>query len=349
MDDLAETFEWFAGWADDTSPLYASFSRRIADDEPILDIASDARDDQIPPNVLFAAVQYLLLSGADHRLADYYPSLGGGSNRSDDSHPDDAYEAFRAFCLNRESAVRELVATRRTQTNSVRRCAVLYPAFSWVARQSDGPLAIVELGASAGLNLNWDRYRYSYGDRDPIGDRGSPATARSVVRGDGEPPLPVDPPSVSSRVGVDLHPLDVTDPEDQTWLRALVWPEHEDRHRVLQYATDVADSHPPTLVRGDAVGTLPGLVGSLPRDHTVVVYDTLLRYQLDDETDRRLQKTIAALGADRDLHWLSGHGAADDYDHAIELAHATVVDGRLESTTLAVYQQHGEWIEWRSR
>jgi hypothetical protein len=130
------------------SELYTCLSAAILEDEELLGLAARVRPGQPPAHVLFGAVHFLLLSGLAHELASYYPTLGG--IRGPDA---DAPRAFRDLCLGQRRAVEELVATRLTQTNETRRCAYLYPGFATVAAAGEGrPLALIELGPSAGLN-----------------------------------------------------------------------------------------------------------------------------------------------------------------------------------------------------
>ena len=156
-------------------------------DDDLLQIAAHTRPHQPPPNMLFAAVQYLLLSGIDHPLAAHYPIISGESHP-----PTPALPHFRDFCLRHRDRIVELIATRRTQTNVVRRCTCLLPAFAIVCREAHSPLALIDLGASAGLNLNFDRYAYSYQRDGREVSRWGPAGARvrleAELRGDGELP-----------------------------------------------------------------------------------------------------------------------------------------------------------------
>lgn len=343
----ADVFDWFADWAEGTSPLYALFSHRIQGDDHLLDIASEARADQTPPHLLFAAVHARLLDGADTTLREYYPSIVGGDAREPD---DRAYDLFREFALDNESEIRRLVSTRRTQTNAVRRCAALYPAFAWIAAETDsGPLALLEIGPSAGLNLRWDAYRYRYRTDDDadrvVGRTDSPVTLDSTIRA-GDPPLPAEPPTVVERFGVDIAPLDVTNGEDVIWLRALVWPEHTDRHDLLADAIPVVRDDPPEIVQGDAVERLPELVGRLPQDATRVVSNTQVLYQLSDEERDQIRDHIRNLGRDHPLYWVSGEGAHPDYDESIELTITHSADGHLDERLVAAYQQHGRWVAW---
>ena len=161
-----------------SSPLYAALSNAIAEDIDVLDIASSARGRPVP-NLLFAAVHCLLMSGADSTLSSFYPSL------TPDPRPNsDAYPHFREFCLAHESAIRELLSTRLVQTNEVGRCAYLMPAFSLIADENPGlPLSLVDIGTSAGLHLLWDRYSYEYTGHAVTGDTSSPVRIMADVRG----------------------------------------------------------------------------------------------------------------------------------------------------------------------
>ncbi|WP_137285201.1 DUF2332 domain-containing protein [Halorussus salinisoli] len=358
-EDLADHFEWFADWCDGgTSPLYERLARGVADDPDLLDLAAEAPEGRSPSHLLFASVHYLLLSGRDTPLADYYPTVADDPLDPEGSDP---FPAFREFCLSNADDIRKLSKRRRTQTNSVRRCAALFPAFEEVSRRasrgrtgrtrasrgnSREPLALVEIGPSAGLNLLWDRYEYDYGEAGRYGDPDSPVRIESSVR-EGRPPFPDELPPVASRVGVDLDPLDVTDDEDARWLRSLVWPEHDDRHRLLRAALDVARERPPDLREGDALEQLPEVVAEIPDDRPVCLFDTQVRYQLDEVDRERLDDLIAELGADRRLYVLSGDEASDEYEQAIDLTLTAAGDGRTER--VAVYQQHGEWIAWDGR
>src|SRR5205085_2794304 len=114
-----------------------------------------------------------------------------------------------------DGTIEATILARSTQTNEVGRLATLVPAFAAVA---SGPIALIEAGASAGLNLFPDRYSYSWGD----GTIGSGPLLTASARG--PVPLPVAVPTVAWRVGVDLHPLDVADDDAMRWLSFLVWP-----------------------------------------------------------------------------------------------------------------------------
>lgn len=348
FEQLREQFESFADWCVGTSPLYERLARGVADDSDLLALAAETPDGKSPPHLLLAAVQYLLLSGWDHELADFYPSVTENPRDLTAPTESDPVPAFREFALAHTEEIRELVDSRRTQTNAVRRCTALLPAFEVVSRRANRqPLALVEVGPSAGLNLLWDRYGYDYGEAGQCGDSNSPLVLDSEVRGELTPPFPADEmPPVESRVGLDLNPLDVTDEADARWLRALVWPEHEERHELLDGAIEAARRNPPELREGDALELLSDVLAEIPPKTPVCVFDTQVRYQFSEEMRERFDELLVAAGENRELYSLSGDLTVDGTEQGIVLTLQTVEGGALHSERLAAYEQHGRWVEW---
>lgn len=337
---LAHRFSWFATEARGSSPLYEQLSLAIAaDPEPeLLELASVARPGQPLPNLLFAAAHLRLLDGVSHPLADYYPSVGG-------SRPPDAgaYPHFRAFCLAQRAAIVPLLQEGRVQTNEVRRCALLLPAFGLAARLGGGrPLALIEIGASAGLNLLWDRYAYRYSDGRKLGDPHSPVRLSCVAEGD--PPLPAALPAVACRVGVDLNPLDSNDVEQRRWLRALVWPEQAERAALLEAALAVARCDPPRMVAGDALAALPALLAELPPGTTPCVYHSQTVNQFSDDARVALRALLDGYGQQRDFAHISIEAERADEHPALRLAFYG--GGVRTEQLLARCHAHGGWLRW---
>jgi hypothetical protein len=335
----ADEFHDYADWASDQSLLYERLCRAAADDDALLDLAATAPPSQPAPNLLLGAVHDLLLSGVDHQLADFYPTC---ADDPADPTERDPFPAFEAFCRDHREAIRERLGGRLVQTNDVGRSAVLYPAFARVAGADGGPLALVELGASAGLNLLWDRYRYEFDER-VVGDSDSPVCIETTVR-DGTPPLPDEPPTVAERWGVDLNPLDVTGDADARWLRALVLPNQHRRHERLAAALDLAADDPPELVAGDAAEVLPDRLGDAPTDATLVVFSTIALYQFPDEAVTAVRETLAEVSHDRPVHWLSGDPATPPSDPTHR--HVRFEDGTAETAEIAEFEAYGSWLSW---
>jgi hypothetical protein len=334
--DLSDAFRTLADWAADSSPLYETLCRGIAEDPAVLDLAAEVPTDRWAPHVTVSAVHYLLLDGADHALARFYPSI---SESPED--PAEAYPHFHDFCVTHTDDLLPLLRHRRTQTNAVGRCAGLYPAFCYIDHRTSTSLELLELGASAGLNLNWDRYAYAY-DSNRFGATDAAVTVQSSVRS-GSPPLRKTPPTVNARLGVDLNPLDPTDSTDAAWLRALVWPEHTERLNMLDGALTQSQANPPQVVTDDAVETLAKHADSMPDDGTLVIYHTALLYQLSQEQRNTLHRALATIGETRPVWWLSGDGETDT-PGTFGLEVTRFPDG--ETVQLGRYEQHGRWIDW---
>jgi len=338
-DDLSQRFERFARRECHVSPLYERLALGIAGDPELLAIAARAKPGQPVPNLFLAAVHFLLLTRPQHPLAALYPSLSPGSSAAADPYP-----SFRGFCLEHPEEILGLISTHLVQTNEVRRCGCLLPAFAHVAQQTKGrPLALVEIGASAGLNLLWDRYGYDYGTGRRYGNPRSPVQIGCTLLGNQQPMLPVVLPAVATRLGLDLNPIDVRDPAAALWLRALVWPDEVGRVGMLQQAMQVAQHDPPRLLAGNALDLLPEVLATVPADQTLCVFHTHTINQFPPEARRRLSALLAEHVAGQDLYrisieWLGGGSPC------LELA---AWEGGVRTESLLAHcGAHGEWMEW---
>ena len=159
--------------------------------------------------------------------------------------------------------------SRSTQTNEPARCATLLPALCRLPQ----PLALLELGASAGLCLLPDRYAYSYNGRRlrPSGESFSD-TVLFPCRANAVAPIPTRLPTIVWRAGLDLNPVDLRDDGEISWLENLVWPGQEDRAQRLRLAIRLARRDPPTVVQGNLLTDVPSLDGKAPSGITLVVY-----------------------------------------------------------------------------
>lgn len=321
---LAERFRRFAAAeAAGSSPLYVAIAAGVAARPEVLELLLGAQPGQRRPNLLLAAGQALLLEGLDHRLRRWYPNLGGTLAPSEE-----AADAFADLVLAHAERVRAMVATRRTQTNEVLRSASLALALARVP----GPVALIDAGCSAGLNLRLDRYRYEYG-LGSLGPGDAPLTLRSRLRGPGAT-VPAALPRVVWRAGLDASPLDPADPDTALWLQALVWPEHSDRRERLAAALRVAAAEPVPLRRGDVLGDLAGLAHQAPSEATLVVQHSAVNAYLRPPDRQRFSALISSLGA-RDIALEAPPRGDWAYN---ELA--------LDGTLLARADAHNTFIDW---
>ena len=322
------------------SPMYSELSRGVANDPDLLEIAAQVKNHQPAPNMLFAAVQYLLLKGFEHPLADYYPITAGPSYRKGSLFP-----SFRDFCLTQNEAIVELIRTRRTQTNVVRRCTCLLPLFSIVSEESGLPLALVDLGASAGLNLNFDRYYYRYqqAEKETVnwGVVNSRIHLETELRGNVSTPHLLRNIAVASRDGIDLDPVDLANSDQLLWLRALIWPEHTERHQQLIDAAIEFTNSDIRMHTGDAAEVLPTLISSVPHEHALVVYSTIALYQFPSESRKRVTQTLLEASEKRAVWQIALEG------NDPKLSISRYIDGASHTEILADASPHGWWIKWR--
>jgi hypothetical protein len=260
--DAAAVARRYARFADDEargrSPLYEALARGVAADADAIGFLLTLPVEKQQPNLLLAAVRHCFGTPAD-------------------------WHDFRRMLLASREKVRAIMLSHATQTNEPARCAALLP----VLAQLPQPLALLEVGASAGLCLLPDAYGYDYGRVQihpaPIGAAAPVfACAASATT-----PLPATMPTVVWRAGLDLNPLDATDPSQAAWLETLVWPEQTARLANLHAAITVATALRPRVVRGDLLGdAFERLCAEAPKDATLVVFHTAVLGYVGDRADR---------------------------------------------------------------
>jgi hypothetical protein len=278
---VAESYAAFAVEAVD-SPCFRAWANAVAEDREIAALIATLPEIKQQANLVFAAARW-------HGV----PAPG-------------PYAALRAALLEDWDTIRATVMTRSTQTNEVGRLATLTPVFAGL----DQPLALIEVGASAGLCLYPDRWGYAWthgdGRTDTLaGPEGRPPLPCAVT---GDPPLPTAPPEVAWRAGIDLNPLDVTDPDAMAWLQVLVWPEQVDRRERLAAAIEVARADPPYLRRGDLLTELPALLEEVPDGARPVVFHSAVIAYLQGPDRERFHDLMAGLVADGRCTWVSNEG-----------------------------------------
>ena len=336
---VSERIREFGAFVFEESPSYSRICLELAEDESVLRILGEAHHDQPVPNVLLAGVQYLLLEGAAPDLAAHYPSIVGTAAQP----AGDLVTLFAEFCRTEEKRLSEIAATRMVQTNEMLRSIGLMPAFAHVSQQSEKPLALIEIGASAGLNLLFDRYLYDYGDGVVAGPPDSKLTLVTDLRSGSLPPID-PPPEVVWRKGIDLHPVAVTDPDAVRWLRALLWPEQLDRIRRFEAAIEIARSSPPTLVAGNAIDSLSGVADSVPPDAALIVFHSLVLNQFSSEGRDEFEEVISGLSMTRRVHRIGIDMLARD--EAPPIRHTVYSAGRASEEVLGSVHHHGDWLEW---
>ncbi|MBB5874458.1 hypothetical protein F4553_007892 [Allocatelliglobosispora scoriae] len=291
------------------SPVYERLSLAVSRDEEILGLLDTLPEAKRQPNLLFGVVRL----------------LGG---------PVEEPDAFHDHVVEHWAAIAAEIRVRATQTNEAGRCALLLPLLAHLPQ----PLALLEVGTSGGLCLYPDRYSYRYGEHTIGG--GEPVLDCELAGR--EPPVGI--PHVVWRGGLDLNPLDVTDPADVAWLDALIWPEHAHRRARLRAAAAIAAADPPLLVRGDLVDDLPALAAQAPADATLVVFHTSVLYQVAAARRHTFTEVVRGLPG----HWIASE--APDvlrYEGLPEPPDASFHNVlALDGTPLAWTKGHGQAMTW---
>jgi len=287
--DLAEQLRRQAGWCHRLgSPLYGELLTRGAEDAaaggPVAEVCGNRED---VPLRLMAAIHRLVLTGRAPELARFYPSAGGAASG-------DPWPAFRRTVAERREEIRPLL-DRRCQTNEVGRSAALLGGFLLVARETGvRRLALAEIGASAGLNLRWDRYRYETAG-SAWGDPASPVRFVDPFL-ETYPPFDV-PVKVAERRGCDLAPLDPARAEDRLTLLSSVWADQVERHRRLEAALEVAAGVPAEVERADAMEWLGRRLADDRPGMATVVFHSVVEVYLSPDQRAGLRRLVEEAGA----------------------------------------------------
>lgn len=348
-EELAALWRWFVTEeATGYSPLYAAIVEAAADDEELLERMASAPEASQYPLMMLAAVHDLVLAG---ELADLAVVYRG------DRPVDAAPPLFRAAVLDHRDHVLRVLHDRFIQTNECGRAAPLALGLAAVAAAVGEPGALVDAGASAGLNLLYDRYRLEVGDNGVWGDPSSPVVCSCDVRG--TPPNALELVDVRVRVGLDRAPVDVTDPVAARWLLASTWPDtgRLDRTRA---AIAIAAASPPDIRTGDVVTGLGPILDELDGDGPICVVTSWTLAYLDLEQRAGFVEALTAAGRARPIAWLSlehpGAVMGIDAPAAPTTAFTTVSslvgltmfgsNGLDSQRALAHVHPHGSALEW---
>jgi hypothetical protein len=353
VDGLAREFAAFEATARTRAPLYAALAAGIAREPELAGLLAAAPPTQRMPVLLLASVHDLLLRHPDHELAAWYPNLTATPRPPGDPA---LMPTFERFVAEHGDALHRLLTTRTTQTNEVGRCGFLLPALAMVAGDT-GPIGLLDVGTSGGLNLLLDRFRYRYTTADGrVSDVGGPSDVVVEVDVSGPAPLPTSLPTIVARCGTDLRPVDLADQEQARWLEACVWPDQADRFHRLVAAIAIARRSPPPILTGDAITSLRPGVAAVAAGHPVVVNTWVLNYLTADDRRRYLAE-LDAIGRERDLSWIYAEAPAltPELPHAPDPRdpHRTVLSlarwrgGTRTVDHLATVHPHGFWIDWR--
>ncbi|EST38951.1 hypothetical protein N566_04760 [Streptomycetaceae bacterium MP113-05] len=316
--------------------------RRLDEGDAVAELLLEDGQDPVQSALclrLFGAVNRIAMAESADWLDACYATRGGFTD------VERVVPAFFGFLESHVDEVREQMKVN-VQTNEVGRSAPLSAAMNHVSLATGLPLRLLEVGASAGLNMLFDGYFVDAGE-------GSWGPADSPLRltghfTSGRPAAAV--PSIDSRAGCDLNPIDVHDPSSADLLRSFVWPEHVDRARRLEAALEVARTEPPLAIEAsDACAWVESRLAELPSGVMTVVFHSVVATYFDPEVRDRFAKIIRAAGEragdDNPLAWISLEPSKED-SSVVELVCETWPGDRR--VLLARTTPHGTDVRWET-
>jgi hypothetical protein len=320
--ELKRISDQYAAFATDeargSSEAYERLALAASQSDDLLEFIATLPVERRQPNLFLAAVRHVC----------------GIARNVDD---------LRQFVHTSQGQIRKVMLSRTTQTNEPARCAVLLPLLAQLSQ----PLALIEVGASAGLCLLMDHYGYDFGKArigPAMSDDGHAPIFTCEISG--SVPIPTAIPRIAWRAGLDLNPIDVRSERDAAWLETLVWPGQDARVARLHAAIDIARRNPPNVIRGDLLTDLAQLVATAPKDATVVVFHTaVLGYVVPQAVREQFAETVKETGAE----WISNE-AAGVFPSIARGAPPSPARGRFliswNGTPVAWAGPHGQSLDW---
>lgn len=338
---FSDKFQRFAEECKGNSPLYETLSRQIAKDESLLQLCIHVREGQPVPNSFLAAVHFLVLRNQDASIAKYYPSVSGLNVEAIPFH------LFKAFVKDHQQEIINILKYRIVQTNVLTRCNYLLPVFATILSQANNPATIIDIGASAGLNLNFDHYEYYYNNQKVYGN--SNVKLHCQLKGDLVPAVKSFNTSIQ-KIGIDQHLIDPSNPDDLTWLLALIWPDQTERFAMLNEAVTLQQHSPVQLIKGSTISEFKNIIESVNTSHTLILYATHVLYQFSESLLQDFNLMLDTIGQQRDYYFLSAE-ATKAMQLKYNTSNTAVVltsykNKHKQEIWVAETNGHGNWMQW---
>jgi hypothetical protein len=347
-DTIRESFVKQVDWCDRMgSPLYtAILSHAVADLDAggvVAEIVSGFEGNAVSgalPLRLMGGVHRLVLTGRAPRLAAQFATVGGSLEES--TIREDFLETLHD---NVPTAIEALDVP--PQTNEIGRSAALLAGLGVAMERSVSRVRLLEIGSSAGLNLNLDRYNYKNDVWEWSGAQDAPTVDFQWTGS--TPPLPRDI-EIISRQGCDLSPLDATDPTERIRLLSFVWGDQAARFQRMAAAMEMVAGSGITLDRADAADWVAAkLTEQAPAGVVTVLQHSVMWMYLPDETRSSVEAAILDAGGratdDRPLAHVRFEASPKGYDAAGHRLTVTTWPGGGDRV-LATGHAHGSWIAW---
>lgn len=326
------------------SPFTATLCRVLADN---LDLSTRfGRTILEWPSDVFADNVALRACGALHALArsGWEPDVTGAYP----PHPYTPHALWIAIgeaLRHQDSFLTERLRSA-PQTNEVARSGAVLGAMLIIAERTRLPLAVYEIGASAGLNLSFDRYRYRLGNNMYWGSPEAPLSIENQWRGSPLPPLDA-PLSVVSRHGCDLRPINAGDADDRDRLLSYIWADQAARLQRTELALALTAREGLRIDRDDAAFWLERQFSEPPQPGTTrVAMHTIMWPYMPKETQTRIEDLLDRLGAEATADTPLARLSIEPDDTPGSARVDMSLWPTRETITLARMDFHGRWTEW---
>ncbi|MGE0387975.1 MAG: DUF2332 domain-containing protein [Gammaproteobacteria bacterium] len=333
------------------SPLFAKLLEGLATDLDLLAIMHRGRAGQPLGNLFLSCAYYLVLQHPQEALARYFPGLSESPLPFDDIQP-----VFHEFCLRHADTLGAMMARLTWQSTSAERAyAVLLPLAELHARLRE-PVALLEIGPSAGLCMLFEHYAYDFGPQGWFGPAHSPVRLRTGFRG-AAPRMPTSMPAISKRAGIDLHPVNVEDASALNWIQACLYPEWIEATANLRAALTMRAQSPLDIVAGDATVVLAEVLRTMP--DPICLLNANCLYQWPIALREQFDRQIVELGRSRPIWRISIEPDAMTVE-AIYAAFSggegipIYIDlmryegGQRHVERLGICDGYARWIDWRA-
>ena len=345
--DLSRIKDRFKAFAEyeckDYAELYYKLSYDIANDDEVSNIASFAKSSQPVPNIFFGAVHYLLLKNKKNKLAQFYPTITKIQNK--DRIP---FDLFKEFCIQNEIKIKKIISERIVQTNVLNRCSYLYPVFSNIISKEGKPTTIIDIGTSAGLTLNFDKYEYWYNESKIFGESRVKNYSKII---DSEVPELKPISQKITKIGIDQNLINPKNEDEKLWLNSLIWADHIDRFTYMEEALKLKELDQINFIQGKSVLDFEIVINKIEKSETLIVFATHTLYQFSPEEKIEFYNMLDKIGKQRDFYYLSVESMksfTEKYNTnnaVIELI--TYKNCNKKEELIGETNGHGNWITWK--
>lgn len=317
------------------SPLYRELALEVSQDPELIHIARKSKFGAPPHYLFLSAVHALLLSGIQHPLSRYYPSIS-----PQNTYAGPVYPVFRDFVLTHSAEIEDIISKSNFNKSVIRRSACLRAMLAACAEARGwNDVHLIDIGCGAGLNLFLDHWRIDssgYGCTGP-----DDAEVMFSIQVKNSASIPMNPfPRIISRIGLDRDCIDTAVPGQRNWILGNLFPDHVETFKLTDHALSVLSHFKINIVVGDAAKTLPNVLEKLPDDKPVVLMHALLLYKMPIETRQSITSSIRNAAAERPIATLGMEPAGAEAVLTIKF------DGEPDPRIVGKAQNDGYWMTW---